>query len=273
MIRPRLSEGELVAAIWDATDYKSALTARILLKFAHDNGLLIREREASVSVRIALGPGERPATLFVISNAGRFYCYWLDHWPQRFQGVARAYERALRGLFGKKRVIGPQGASIGIVGLRDVADEMRGLRRLILRTVTEIREINSAGAAVLPDVLVGLEGEARRRMILHRKREGWLRDARIAFVKQDTGGLGCEVTTCGFDFEASYGPLGKDYAQVHHVRPLSARTAPEKTRVSDLRVVCANCHAMIHVGGKSRSLPSIGQALRSARASTPRTKR
>ena len=268
--RPRMSEGELVAAIRDATDYRSVQTARALLSLAHDNGLLVLERQTSVSVRIALGPGERPATLFVISESGRFYSYWLDHWPHRFQGIARAYESALRGMFARKRVIGPQGASIGTVRLRDVAEELAGLRQLVPVTVRRIREINASGAAILPDVLVGLEGEARRRMILHRKREGWLRDARIALVKQRTGRLGCEVNACGFDFETSYGPVGKDYAQVHHLRRLSERTGPSATRVADLRVVCANCHAMIHVGGKSRSLTSISQALRKARAQSRR---
>ena len=265
MNRSTYSEGELTAAIWDATDYRSALAARILLRFAHDNGLLISEGSSSISVRIALGPGEQPATLFVISDQGRFYSYWFDHWPRRFRAIASAYERALRSLFGRKRVIGPQAARTGTVQLRDVAQRMEPLRRLIRRTVSDIRGINATGDALLPDALVGLEGEARRRMILHRKREGWLRDARIAFVKGNTGRLACEVVACAFDFEATYGPLGTDYAQVHHIRALSSRTVPSKTRVSDLRVVCANCHAMMHVGGKSRSVISIGQALRKAR--------
>jgi predicted HNH restriction endonuclease len=115
---------------------------------------------------------------------------------------------------------------------------------------------------------VGLEGEARRRMVTHRKREGRLRDARIAQVKRLTGRLACEVKGCGFDFESRYGELGADYAQVHHLRPLLDRTKPSLTSVSDLRVVCANCHAMVHRGGQSRSLSKIAASLASKNKST-----
>jgi predicted HNH restriction endonuclease len=70
---------------------------------------------------------------------------------------------------------------------------------------------------------------------------------------------------CQFDFHKSYGDLGENYAQVHHIRPLSDRARASTTRVVDLRVVCANCHAMIHRGGKSRSLARIAKALRESR--------
>ncbi len=264
---PRLSEGELLAAIWNATDYKSAQTGRTLLSLAHDNHLLLRERQASIAVRIALGPGERPATLYVVSSSGGFDASWSGEWPRRFQDIATEYEAGLRRIFRQRRNVGRPTAAIGVIRLRDVTGEMASLRRLVARTVASIRKINAADAAELPDALLGLEGEARRRMILHRQREGWLRDARIALVMRDTGRLACEITACGFDFEAAYGQLGTDYAQVHHLLSLATRTAPAATRVADLRVVCANCHAMIHVGGKSRSLTSIGQALRASRKS------
>lgn len=52
---------------------------------------------------------------------------------------------------------------------------------------------------------------------------------------------------CKFDFEKKYGPIGKGYIHIHHLKPLSERKGcyqvdPEK----DLRPVCPNCHAMIH---------------------------
>jgi predicted HNH restriction endonuclease len=77
--------------------------------------------------------------------------------------------------------------------------------------------------------------------------------------------LACEVPGCQFDFQESYGKLGENYAQVHHIRPLADREGISTTRVIDLRVVCANCHAMIHLGGKSRSLNQIANALRRGR--------
>jgi 5-methylcytosine-specific restriction enzyme A len=63
-------------------------------------------------------------------------------------------------------------------------------------------------------------------------------------VKTQTGTLRCEV--CSFDFSASYGGHGEGFAECHHGRPVSAMAPGEKTKLSDLHIVCANCHRMIH---------------------------
>lgn len=58
---------------------------------------------------------------------------------------------------------------------------------------------------------------------------------------------GTKCMACGFDFEKVYGERGKDYIEVHHVIPLASRD--EEMQISpetDLIVVCANCHRMIH---------------------------
>ena len=101
-----------------------------------------------------------------------------------------------------------------------------------------------------------LEGAVRYRMVRHKKREQWLRDAKIKDALSK-GALRCEVPDCGFDFKERYGALGDGYAHVHHTNPLADYTGPQETRMSDLAIVCANCHAMIHRGGESRSLEEI----------------
>ncbi|MEW9576542.1 HNH endonuclease [Bacillus toyonensis] len=58
-------------------------------------------------------------------------------------------------------------------------------------------------------------------------------------------GLSC--VACGFNFEEVYGERGKDFIEVHHVKPLS--TIGEEVVVDprkDLVPVCSNCHRMIH---------------------------
>lgn len=58
-------------------------------------------------------------------------------------------------------------------------------------------------------------------------------------------GAHCKV--CGFDFEDSYGELGRDYIHVHHVVPVSKLGADYQINpVTDLAPVCPNCHAMLH---------------------------
>jgi len=61
---------------------------------------------------------------------------------------------------------------------------------------------------------------------------------------------GCRCNICGFDFEKTYGEVGKDYIEVHHITPIGilstaedyAGTDPQK----DLIPLCSNCHSMIH---------------------------
>lgn len=106
----------------------------------------------------------------------------------------------------------------------------------------------------LAEELVGLEGELLKRLVAHRRREIRLREQKIASVLQMSGSLTCEVPGCGFDFQRVYGPLGASYAHVHHLHPLSNYTRPGPTRLSDLAIVCANCHAMVHRGGECREL-------------------
>ncbi len=116
---------------------------------------------------------------------------------------------------------------------------------------------------LLSEELIGLEGNARRQMVLHRRREARLRKQKVAdALRRNRGRLICEVPGCGFDFLQTYGVVGKGYTQVHHLRPLSDYSGPEKTRLADLAIVCANCHAMIHRGGKCRPMVGLMSANR-----------
>ena len=58
------------------------------------------------------------------------------------------------------------------------------------------------------------------------------------------GRLYCEA--CGFDFLSTYGELGDNFIEAHHEDPLSERTATSPTAIEDLRMLCANCHRMLH---------------------------
>jgi 5-methylcytosine-specific restriction enzyme A len=61
----------------------------------------------------------------------------------------------------------------------------------------------------------------------------------------DYYGLSCSV--CGFNFENTYGEIGKDFIHVHHINQL-AKVGRKYSidPVKDLRPVCPNCHSMIH---------------------------
>ena len=109
----------------------------------------------------------------------------------------------------------------------------------------------------------------------HRARESWLRDAKIQEAKRrGKGQIRCEVPGCGFDFLEAYGEIGRDFAHVHHCKPLGDRTRSSRTSLSDLAIVCANCHAMIHRGGECRSLRGLLVRPGSSRATdSPRVRK
>lgn len=106
--------------------------------------------------------------------------------------------------------------------------------------------------------LSAFEGERKNIFIAHRKREAKLRSAKIQDTLNKTGSLKCEVNGCGFDFREKYGDLGAGFAIVHHLKPLSKISKNGKRNsVSDLAIVCANCHAMIHRDGGCRKLDDL----------------
>ncbi|MGV0734346.1 HNH endonuclease [Mycolicibacter sinensis] len=87
------------------------------------------------------------------------------------------------------------------------------------------------------------EGRLLQRQHFVRERDKKLRTKKIAAFLKTHPRVHCEV--CGFDFEATYGERGREYTEVHHVLPLHA-SGEIKTKLSDLILLCANCHRMIH---------------------------
>ena len=84
------------------------------------------------------------------------------------------------------------------------------------------------------------EGNKKKRFVNYYERDENLRAAAVGHH-----GVTCKV--CRFNFEDIYGERGKDYIEVHHLRPVS--TLGKETKVdpkSDMTVLCSNCHRMIH---------------------------
>lgn len=59
------------------------------------------------------------------------------------------------------------------------------------------------------------------------------------------GRVFCEC--CGFDFEQAYGSRGKGFIECHHSVPVSKLTPAQTLSIRDLRLLCANCHRMVHI--------------------------
>jgi len=66
-------------------------------------------------------------------------------------------------------------------------------------------------------------------------------------------GVNCVV--CDFNFEAVYGSSAAGFIHVHHLSPVALQDGEYTVDpVLDLRPVCPNCHAVIHMGGKCLSI-------------------
>ena len=57
---------------------------------------------------------------------------------------------------------------------------------------------------------------------------------------------GVTCRACGKNFEQTYGEHGKDFIEVHHIKPLHTLKGCHEVSADDLRPLCSNCHSMIH---------------------------
>ena len=89
------------------------------------------------------------------------------------------------------------------------------------------------------------EGESKLIQHFRRERDPALRAKKIRSILVSGKTLACEV--CHFDFQATYGPRGAGYIEIHHVTPLHV-SGPTTTRLEDLVALCSNCHRMVHRG-------------------------
>ncbi len=81
-----------------------------------------------------------------------------------------------------------------------------------------------------------------------RKRSQKLRNYAFEYYKSKNK-IKCEV--CGFDFESTYGALGKDYIELHHIKPVSVyEENGEISNLEEARLnlvpLCSNCHKILH---------------------------
>jgi len=119
---------------------------------------------------------------------------------------------------------------------------------MFIRSVLGPIEAGEASDVVFPDLLdqveLLLQGslEGRRLLREHIIRE---RDPRLVRAFK-TGLKSYRCTICKFDFEQTYGAVGKSFIEAHHVDPIGGREEGSPTAVSDLIAVCSNCHRMLH---------------------------
>ena len=67
-----------------------------------------------------------------------------------------------------------------------------------------------------------------------------------------------ECQVCALRFEDAYGKLGREFAEAHHMIPLSQLRRQVRSRIEHLTTLCANCHRMLHrMDGKQEDVRKL----------------
>lgn len=114
------------------------------------------------------------------------------------------------------------------------------VRTIYEMTVSDAERLLEAARAVVRErVTTFREGTPRTTQGVVRSRA--LRDEAKRF-------WGCRCFCCDFDFEQFYGAIAHDVAVVHHLETFDkTRDGARRTSVLDVRVVCDNCHRVLHL--------------------------
>jgi len=137
--------------------------------------------------------------------------------------------------------------------LREVADELRewleqlpdvagGLDQPSLE-IAPAADVSVPNKVLLEELSVD---ETNRKLVSHYKIE---RDRKIRRIKieqflEENGSIFCEA--CTFSFENEYGEYAKGVIDVHHMKPLATLIPNTMTTLSDLMLLCPNCHRVVH---------------------------
>lgn len=129
---------------------------------------------------------------------------------------------------------------------KDFAENPALLHRTAEAIVHELKQMSQPAQALQHciDEDVFPEGMLLTRLHLARERSRAAVARKKRAVLNQTGRLECEA--CGFDFAQTYGTLGEGFTECHHSLPLADLPFARQTRLTDLVIVCANCHRMLH---------------------------
>jgi len=106
------------------------------------------------------------------------------------------------------------------------------------------------------------EGRLVTRLHKFRERDKKIVLKKILSVTKAGHRLLCEV--CLFDFAERYGERGVGFIECHHTMPVCEMGDGSKTRLSDLALVCPNCHRMIHRGSPWLTITELKEILKPA---------
>lgn len=120
------------------------------------------------------------------------------------------------------------------------------VRNELVKAIEELNLIDYSTQDEKEDPLVIVVGinfvEGAKKQYYTTKYERSIKNRNAAIEKH-----GAVCVICGFDFEKTYGEIGKGFIEVHHNKPLSSLEEPiEINPEKDMDCVCSNCHGILH---------------------------
>ncbi|WP_309472705.1 HNH endonuclease [Phaeobacter gallaeciensis] len=141
--------------------------------------------------------------------------------------------------------------------------EFAGEPLKLSRTAQNIRESIRADFHLAPvpdeDIYEASEGRVLTRVHSYRERDRAIVKRKKKSHLKKFGRLQCEA--CDFDFLEQYGERGEGFIECHHTKPVSDLQPGEKTKLSELVLLCANCHRMVHAARPWWTMEQLRKAL------------
>ena len=116
-------------------------------------------------------------------------------------------------------------------------------------------EVWQEGEEVIPEDAP--EGAVLERRVNRYERDPKLREAAIRIH-----GVNC--FGCGINMKETYG-LAKDFIHIHHVKPLSTVRGGRVSSEKDLKPLCPNCHAVVHLKTPPISIAKLKRMIKKRR--------
>ena len=146
---------------------------------------------------------------------------------------------------------------------REIFEYYEGTKDSLFLTSSRLKEIINSPELVeelqstidADEDYEGQEGKILTKIHRYRERDRKITKTKKNKVLSEEGKLVCEG--CKFDFTQTYGSRGEGFIECHHVKPVSTMKKGEKTKLTDLILVCSNCHRMIHREKPWLSLPEL----------------
>lgn len=133
------------------------------------------------------------------------------------------------------------------------------LKEELAEALIELNLLDATGNGIFPEEIVHktyYEGSVVKVLVNKYERNITARKICIAHY-----GSVCSV--CNFSFENTYGPIGKDFIHVHHLKELSTIASNYKVNpIEDLRPICSNCHAMVHKRTPAFSISELKEKIK-----------